>query len=304
MTKLEELKNNILNGTVSDKLIVFKYSDNTFIIHEYINAIAKQHNLSIEFVDTLDSFGQRTQNIFSIVDDNLSVYETDNLESMAEDLTDFNNVIIITKKINDTLESRLKDYIVEVPKLDKWQIEEYTKKKLEGLSVDEREWLCKICNYDIYRLSNECSKISIFTKYEQEDVFKQLNRELGYSDLSNLQIFDLINALLKKDIVTTREVLSSLSVVDVEPAGVVTLLKNQVRTIIDIQSNPKSNYQSLKMSQKQFNAIKYYNCGKIKTDSLIDIYSLLCDIDYKLKSGDLDYKYILDYIVCNMIIRY
>ena len=300
---IEELKQDILNGSVDDSLKIFTSSDNMFVVDEYIQAIAGLHKLSLTYVDNLNSFLNKTQDIFNIIDEGLYVYSTDNLQGLPSDLTSLTNVIIKTKKIDDTLKDKVKEYIVNFDKLEKWQITDYVKTRLPGLKQEEIEWLCTICNYDIYRLHNETEKIKIFNKNEQEKMFRLINEDSGYSDLSNLVIFDLINAILKKEKGTVREVLSSLSCIDVEPMGVVTMLKKQFNIILAIQSNAKVDLDSLGVSQKQFNAIKYHNCGYYKLSDLIEIYQMLCKLDYQLKSGMLDYDKMVDYIICNTLSR-
>ena len=56
------------------------------------------------------------------------------------------------------------------------------------------------------------------------------------------------------------------------------------------------------MNQKQFNAIRY-NCGKYTASQLLNIFDFLTMIDYKLKSGKLQFtdNQFIDYIICNII---
>lgn len=294
----KELKAKINSKELSDEGIVLKYSDNDFICNQYIKEIASYKNKEIVYIENTNDV---QENIFG--DDNyLYVLKTDKFNEPIDSLK--NNIIIVCKELGDAC--RL-DYI-DMVKIENWQILDYAKYKLPGLSEEEIRWLCDICKYDIYRLDNECSKMSIFNKLEQEQVFESINADDGYVDLNPLTIFNFINYLIKKDIKGIISILKDLKNIDVEGTGCVTILRKQFLNIINIQLNPKATAESLNMSLKQFNAVRY-NCGKFSNSKLIDIYDFLTSIDYRIKSGELQFcndnrlnnAKLVDYITCNIL---
>lgn len=294
----KELKAKINSKELSDEGIVLKYSDNDFICNQYIKEIASYKNKEIVYIENTNDV---QENIFG--DDNyLYVLKTDKFNEPIDSLK--NNIIIVCKELGDAC--RL-DYI-DMIKIENWQILDYAKYKLPGLSEEEIRWLCDICKYDIYRLDNECSKMSIFNKIEQEQVFESINADDGYVDLNPLTIFNFINYLIKKDIKGIVSILKDLKNIDVEGTGCVTILRKQFLNIINIQLNPKATAESLNMSVKQFNAVRY-NCGKFSNSKLIDIYDFLTSIDYRIKSGELQFcndnrlnnAKLVDYIACNIL---
>ena len=54
------------------------------------------------------------------------------------------------------------------------------------------------------------------------------------------------------------------------------------------------------MPEKQFKAIKY-NCGRFTNEELVKIYELLTSIDIKLKTGLIDNKIIVDYLLSKIL---
>ncbi len=54
------------------------------------------------------------------------------------------------------------------------------------------------------------------------------------------------------------------------------------------------------MSSKQFYAVSR-SCGRYTKERLLEIFTMLTDVDKQLKSGTLPADLILDYIVLNML---
>ena len=295
---LRELKTMINTGDISFTNLIFTYSDNDFLLNTYLKKISEL--FETETFTSLQDLQEAIEiaNTWGTASNVLYITYIEKLEEIT--LHQDKKVIFVCKDISKELKKEYKEYIVEFPKLEKWQIEEYTKQLLPGLKPEERQWLCTITNYDIWRLQEEIDKISIFDVSNQESIFLELNKENGYDDLTELNIFNLINAIVKRNKDDVLSVLKSIKIIDVEPVGLVTLLLKQFKNILSIQSNPKVSCETLGISQKQFNAIKH-NCGKYTITELIKIYDLLTSIDYKLKSGLIDNNQIIDYVICNIL---
>lgn len=187
-------------------------------------------------------------------------------------------------------------------------IEDFVKMRLQGLDDTQIKWLCEVCTYDIFRLDQECKKLEIFDINQQKAMFNLMNEENAYSDLSSFTIFNLTNALIKKDLNTIKSILNDILSIDVEGVGLVTILHKQIKNLIDIQINPKNTAETLGMKPQQYNAIRY-NVGKFTNNQLMDIFEFLCEFDYKLKSGYIQFSgsakennlRIIDYIIVNLL---
>ena len=294
----EELKSKIESNTLSNAPLVLKYSDSKFIAYQYAKEIAKKYSETV-YINSMKEIIR--DDIFG-ANQTLYIYDVEKLdENISPDDTD---VIVICKSVPDYLEV---DY-VDMAKILPWMVESFVKMRLKGLSEDEIRWLCEVAKYDVYRLDQECKKLEIFEPAQQKAMFNQMNNENAYSDLNSLTIFNLTNALVKKDYNTIAAVLNDIVSIDVEGVGLITILQKQIKNLIDIQINPKNTATSLNMSPKQFNAIKY-NVGKFRNDQLINIFEFLNDFDYKLKSGNLQFSNdtkennlrTIDYIITNFL---
>lgn len=279
---IKELKNKIESKTLCDSPLILKYEDNKFLCYHYINAIARDKNLiklninSIDEISNDDSFFEENAHYLYILD----------VEALNDIITDdYKNLIVVTKEIKKDLPI---DF-TEIPKLLNWQIEDFMKMRLPGLSEEEILWLCKIANYNIYRLDFEASKLELFPSGQQKILFQELNADNAYCDLNPLNIFNFTNAVIKKDLNTLNDILSNLRYIDIEGVGLISIFTKNIKNIIDIQMNPYATADSLGMNPKQFAAIKY-NVGKFSNQQLINMFDFLTSLDLRLKKGDLQFK--------------
>lgn len=296
---IKELKENIINKSLNDDFLIFKWEDVNFLPLQYINEIAKNKNLELSYVDELSNGLSNDYDMFDSLGDRLVVLIVDTFSTNL-DCSSFKNTIVVCKKVDDVL----KEYVVEFPKIQEWQVIDLMRTKCRGLDDAILKWLYDITQGNIYRIVNEMDKISIFDKDQQESIFNLLNGDNGYVDLNPLNIFNLSNAILKKDYKTIGDVIRDIDNLDIEGTGLVTILKRNIKNIIDIQMNPQATPESLGMKVNQFRAIEY-NCGKFSNNQLIDMYEFLTSIDFKLKNGELqmDNNQLVSYIICNILRR-
>ena len=185
------------------------------------------------------------------------------------------------KKLPDNLEV---DFI-DVAKPVNWQIEDFVKYRLKGLSEDSILWLCQICNYDIYRLNSECNKLEIFPPASQQQIFNRLKDDNGYSDLTDLNIFNFTDSLILHDMKKVISMMKEMELIDIEPLAVVTILLKKFKQLLAVKTNNQSYIKELKMSDKQVWFLKNNQASKFTENKLINNIEFLTGIDYKIKSG-------------------
>ena len=158
---IKELKSSIENKSIVNSIIVFKYSDTDFVAFQYINEIKKIKEYEINIVEDINTVINNSNDIFGINDYNntLNLYVCDTFECNNKSLINQKDLIIICKKIEKETEDLIKDFIVEIPKLEKWQIKDYAYSVCEGLNEEYIDNILDICQYDINRISNELDKL-------------------------------------------------------------------------------------------------------------------------------------------------
>lgn len=304
-----ELKKAIETKTLNDSFLVLHWQDNDFIVNEYIKEIARYKNLEIVSIDSLKECHSFINSFFGeTMSNSLYVMRVDTFESDILDFSDFKNVIVVCHKVPDTVRFTLtvNNNYVEFPKQETWQILDYMKLRCPEMSEEELQWLEKVTNENIYKIDSELDKLSIFEGNKKREVFRLLNEEGGYSDLSSNTFFDFVNALKVKDKNKLIELFTDIDNMDVEPTGIVTLMSNEIKKIINVKQDTKSDYNAVNMSEKQYMFYKRNIASLYTNNELTNIYKFLMSIDYKLKSGELgnitmNRDTFIDYIVCGLL---
>ena len=294
---IKRLKKEILNKTLNDDLIIFEIKDDSsyFIVNQYIKEISNFKNLEVSYENDI----QNISNSLFNVDNSLVVCDLKGNKIGATDFSDsiFNikNTIIVMDNIPTKMWDILESQIVVVPKLENWQIQDYVYSRLNGVKKEELDKFISNYKYNIYDLENEINKVSIFDEKSRDFYFRSFIEEGLFDKFNQFTLFDLSNAITSRDINKVTQIISSNTKIELIP--LIGLLYNNFKNIINIQLDKYSSFQSLGMSQKQYNAIKYYNCNKYSKEELFKILKLLDSIDNKLKKGEIQEDIIFNYIL-------
>ena len=302
---IKQLKLEIENNILSDDQMIWKISDHNvwglntdesswFIAKQYINQIAKNKNLNIKYISSWDEVASQG----FIEDDNLYVYKVEELKDYKE----VKNSIIVCNKTD-------KDCIV-FPKLEAWQFIDYIQTIVPGMDKADLEWLATQYNFSMaretwmrfFRFYNDMLKISIFPESLQSSVFEELYKDGEYETISNLTIFDLSNAIMKKDTKSALIVLKAFPYIDSKPdLWLLSILLGSFKRVIDIQMNPTAKPEELGMTDKQYYAIKKNNLNVYNNIDLIKIYKFLTNVEYLFKFEGISADQLVDYIVCKIL---
>lgn len=297
---IKEFKRQIENNTLDDRLYIFKCADIDFIPHQYISRICNDKHLMVETVDDINMI-PISSNIFgSTTKDTAIVCKVDKITSFNPDLLSENNIYIICHKVEKSVLDIVSDNIINIDKIEDWMIKDYVYTRCKGVEHSELDNLIKLCKNDIYRIEQECDKLSIFSESEQKYVFDDFKVDGIFNDLSNETIFSLSNALINKDINSFSSIYKQLNNIDCEPIGFITVLLNNFRNIIKVQLANNPSAETCKLPSKQFWAVKH-NCGKYTINQLYSIYDMLTDLDRKIKTGQISTDILIDYMCAKIL---
>lgn len=199
---LKDLKNAIMQKTLSDKFLILKNVENptkdsnaSFLSEQYLQEISKARNLEISKINSIYDPLQSTLSIL-VPEKKLNVLKVDSFEETSLDYSQFVDTIVICNKIDSKIMPLLTDFVVELPKLENWHIEDYAKVLVTNVTPSNLNWLVKASQYKIHRILNELDKVKLFSSSEQENVLKALRND-PQSDL--YRNFDLEKELDIKD---------------------------------------------------------------------------------------------------------
>lgn len=308
---IQELKESILNNTLDDKLLIMCCSESKIIGMQYLEAIIKNKELSVQYVDSLNSLSSTFNqfDIFSTEDIAKPLYVLITSELNKEhidsgvDLSQIKNCIVVCTSINKAIKNFTNDYVVTVPKLEERQIKDYMYQKADGINENIVNWLCKVSNNNIDRIDKELTKLQLFPKEDRVGLFNLMYKENAFEDLTPTSVFDLTTAILKQDISSVKSMLKNIRYTDIEGITLNTILRRNVKNIIDIQMSSKSTADSVGISAKQYTAIKYNYVNRYSDSVWINLFDFLTNVDINLKMGKLDLKgnQFIEYIVLNSL---
>ena len=302
---IQELKRRIELGSLSNELLILKNNEHNFLSNQYLLEIIKKSGKSIEYIDNLDGLLYGNNDLFNEVSledsSTISVYKIDELVYTQLLPSKLTNVIIITNKIKDkNLEAELSDYIVQMPKLEPWQIKDYVYSIAEGVDHKDLDWLINICDNNIYRLNQELEKLSLFTVSERKYLFNDLIRDGAVDDLTSYNIFNFTTAITHKDNAQLNALYQNINVVDINEFGLIKILIQNFRNIILVHLNPNPTPDNTGLDSKQIWITK--KIPKVySADQLLNIYTFLTDIDRRIKEGELPVELVRDYLLVKIL---
>ena len=302
---IQELKHQIESNTLTDAPLIFKDDDSMFLSNHYIKAISKVHNLNIEYISDLSDVVKDQFDFFACEQDEqalcINVLKDEVYRWGVKDFTRATNLIVVVTKFEDKeVEKSLSEHIIVMPKLEDWQIKDYVYSVCEGVAHKDLDWLMSLCGNNMCRLQQELDKFLLFNVNERKYLFDSFIRDGAMNDLSSYNIFNFTNAIAVKDYTTIKSIYKEIERADITDFYLLTVLLKNFRNIIMVQLNSNPTTESTGLSSGQLYAIK--KLPRVYTpEQLVNIFTLLCDIDRQVKEGELPANLVVDYITLKVL---
>ena len=300
--KIEELKNLIEQNNYRGEPFIFNEVNNCdFIVHQYINDLVLRNNFQLVNVDSIKKIPFNTNNFLSFSDDNYFYLYTTYSEEELRNIVNFKNccIIYIGKKLKNVLD--IEEYIINIPKIENWQIKDYVYSRGAGVDRKDLDYLLELTNSDLWRLEKELDKIEIFDKSYRKEIFKQFINNGIFNDLTTYNTFSFTDAVIKRQKTKVFEIYQKLQEMGTNYMGVIALLYNNFRNIIKIQLSPNPSPENTGLKPNQFYAIKKNSIGYYNKDELLHIFDLLTKIDKQIKTGEIEVDKSIEYLLVNIL---
>lgn len=299
--KLEDFKNQLEKNELSSNIFIFKCKDknnSNFLFHQYLNRYISNNNFEIENIEDISAL--YNTNLFDIALDKNILYicELDKLDEII--INNINGYLWVKcNKVSKKLSSDYENIFIELPKLEEWQIKDYIDFNLPALNEQAKEKLFLNYRSNLFRLELELEKIKSFDNIDT--IYTDLEDQL-FVDSTEYNIFDLTNCLLRRDFNGLNKIKYNLNIIDIDAFGLIKILLNNFRYVIDIQLAKNSTPEYVGISNKQFWAIKNYSCGFYTKEELVYIYKFLLLLDSKIKDGYISTDEVINYIICKIML--
>ena len=281
-------------------VFVYPTAGDTFLVNSYVESVAENQFLDIRYIDNLN---EALYNSFDTNSGDLFVLHVDEFTLPANfDPEDYNKVVVVCNKYKGAA-----DYAIKFPKLTEDNLKEYMETICPGLSTKSIDWIYEDAEGNAFKIFNEMQKLRVFPENNQESMFAIMKSGGNYVSSHGMSIYTLITAIFLKQITVVSKYLANIDNIDVKQnagLGIVTILKDNIRDILLIQTNSKATAASLGFSNEKFYAVRN-KCGKFHTENLVRAFEFLTEIDYRLKSGQLELtnSQLTGYVVTNVMER-
>ena len=302
-----------------DSLSLKKERDNLIKENDFLDAEISTYDLEEVELDNaledLDTYGFLSskkviviQNIESIKYDDFKE-DFDHLFKYIDNPNPDNLLIIEAKKLNNTLKitkelkKKCKYILVEFNSKD------YIKTTLKDYKIDNLviNLLDEYCQSDITKIDGECSKLMNY-KYEdktitKDDIEEMVVKKLGDErDLTFAFSRSLAERNIKEALLKYHELLNY----NIEPLSIIGLLASQIRIIYQVKLLEKNRLSDREIAdtlgeKSDYRIKKTRELTRLYSeDELLNLMQKLSDMDYKIKTTDVDGKNLIEMFIINI----
>lgn len=302
-----------------DSLSLKKERDNLIKENNFLDAEISTYDLEeVEIanaLEDLDTYGFLSskkviiiQNIESIKYDDYKK-DIDHLFKYIDNPNSDNLLIIEARKLNNTLKitkelkKKCKYILVEFNSKDyiKTTLKDY---KIDNLTIN---LLDEYCQSDITKIDGECSKLMNYksdTKtITKDDIEEMVVKKLGDErDLTFAFSRSLAERNIKEALLKYHELLNY----NIEPLSIIGLLASQIRIVYQVKILEKNRLSDREIAdtlgeKSDYRIKKTRELTRLYSeDELLGLMQKLSDMDYKIKTTDVDGKNLIEMFIINI----
>ena len=221
-------------------------------------------------------------------EDNLLIITANKLDKklkLYKEITKYTEVITPEYNSIDIVKEILKDYNIKNTDID---------------------YIIELCDNDQIKIKNECEKLKIYCIKEKTITKEQIDEIVvkKFGDPQNL-VFSFTRYIAENDKTNALNIYRELLNYGKHPLEIVSLIANQLRSLLKIKLLEEQNYNKNQISEiinkkpfyveKQQQLTRLYNLCDIR-----DLIKKLQDIDMKMKTTDLDYNMLIEMYIVNI----
>lgn len=207
------------------------------------------------------------------------------------------NAINITPHPSNEVYKALKNFamIIDYSDSEEIEIKGWITRTCAGRSIDIKDSAINLfleyINSDQVRMVNELEKIMDYVG-DGGTINEQVVQLLVTKDLSK-EVFNLIKAIIAKDLIQTNKIYQSLAIQTKDILGVIAMISNTLKELLTTAKLLKVGYSQHDISRfyNVSSSRAYYIVKDAKNFNIKDLENYIikmADLDYKIKSGKID----------------
>ena len=316
--ELIELKAHIKSNTIPNFLV---FTGEDWAVQKiYIDQIAKVRNLSVKRMETVQEIIPKLGNK-TFVTSNTTIYTVRDDEKFVKDDKQWEKIVSLLGNSMLILllshpDKRLKFFkvhepaIVEFSALKPELLTKYIQKDI-ALSQKNCLKLVEVCEGNYGRILLEIDKIKHY-KWDADIVMNAYSNkyDMAFEDLledgtiytpPKDAIFDLVDAILDRDISKVYSLYEQCKAIGESTFAIMTVLFNNAKAVLQVQTcTNKDISKSTGLTGWQImNAKKHLDV--YNDEELINIIRLIARSENDIKTGQIDEKYVIDYLLVRVL---
>lgn len=285
----------------------------------YINQIAKVTGKEIKRIDDISSIYGKLKNksfiqkgVIYIVRDDKELMQNEKLQQNIESILADNMLIHVHTSIDKRTKyyKQYKDTIIEFEALNDAILKKYIKKEI-SLSEKNCQRLIDICEHDYGRILLEIDKIKIYTRVALMNgdssskpfdmTFEQLVGDGTIYEPPYDAIFDLVDAILDRDVNRAFNLLQQSYDVGEATMVMLSVLYNNAKAVLQVQTYVGDNIsKGTGLTGWQIKNAKSH-VGKYSEDELIYIVQLIQKVESGIKTGRMEDEFAMQYLLTHIM---
>jgi DNA polymerase III delta subunit len=311
--QLHELKERLVKKTLQP-IYIFT-GEEIAIMDIYINKIAEIMNTQPKRVDSVASIFGRLQNqsfvnkpsCYVIRDDKDYMQQDKIWEQMNNGLLQGNNTIIL---VFTNLDKRSKfykqhlDMLTEFEKLIPEVLAKYIKREI-GLDINKAVKFAELCDCNYSRILLECDKVKHLAQANNINIDQAydmaIRENLIYTSPKDV-IFELVDAVCKRQAIRSYTLLEELMAINENPLGAISLLYTNFRSMLLVQSagagadiTKRTGLTPWQVKLAKEKGV-HYNISE-----LVRAIRIIRETEKGIKTGAIEQDMSLDYILANVL---
>lgn len=311
--ELAELKNNIVKNKLSS-LYVFT-GEEIAIRQIYVDKISEVTGKSVVHSDSVASVFSKLQNspiisssrCYVIHDDRNYLTQEKVWPSLKDGIIQGQNIIILiyTKVQSNTKFYKFhEDRLVEFGKLPVQLLISYIQKESD-LNNKNSAQLVQLCGNDYSRILLECDKLRHLARKRKvsfDVAYKQaLEENLIFVSASDA-IFDLVEAICKRQVQSVYTLLNHTKRIDESPLAIISVLYNNIRQMMLVSGagNCSNICEKTGLTSYQVNYAKQKG-NNYTLEELVYALRVIREAERGIKIGTMEASMAVDYILVNIL---
>lgn len=195
--------------------------------------------------------------------------------------------------------------VIECQKLESHNLNnyiyEYFKSNSYNIDMSLVRLIVDKVKYDLSNIINECDKLMNY-KDDDKNITKE-DIESVIRDNIEDNIFSLTNAILEKNSKKSIKIYKDLILIGEEPIKLIIMIANQFRLILQVKLMLKNGYKEREMASvigEHPYRVKLALSSNFTEENLIENMKKLVQLDYDIKSGNIDKNFGLELFLLNI----